>query len=34
MLNDKCSPKDYIKETLYGLAVKAEKDKDVKKMRH
>ena len=34
MLNDKYSPKDYIKETLYRLAVKAEKDKDMKKMRH
>ncbi|WP_294379785.1 hypothetical protein [uncultured Clostridium sp.] len=31
MLNDKYSPKDYIKETLYRLAIKAEKDKDIKK---
>ena len=33
MLNDKYSPKDYIKETLYRLALKAEKDRDMKKMR-
>lgn len=33
LLNDKYSPKDYIKETLYKLAVKAEKDRDMKRMR-
>ncbi|KAI3350119.1 hypothetical protein [Clostridium botulinum] len=33
LLNDKYSAKDYIKETLYRLAVKVEKDKESKKMR-